>query len=415
MKKKSSKNRKFEHDVAISYAGEDREIAGQIADILKKRGISVFYDQFFKSELWGKRLSTWFKKKYGKSSRFVLVFISRHYPVKDWTDFEFSIAKEEENKRKSEFILPVILDETKFAGLASDKAYLDWNVDGIDKIADCLVEKVMATTSKRRPEQVFREAYREWKIEGYGPGGKKVKYFLDNVQEISLDVDTCEFLLRSLTGYYHDVREKLNSIDKQILFDASRRMLDKKENYYTRWRGIRYIVFADPKNAASCLWDIYKDDNEDLDIRTEAFKRLWKCKSKNGMDESYSIAIKHPKWQLRQAAIKNIGQGEIRNETSKVLAEALKDGRWQVRAEAAYAILRFNILRLKLDDLVPNLVDAMENERSRKGANRLLYCLWNFNNHPSVKEFVRKYNVPKWFFKTPNCHAIWDDLVDEML
>lgn len=100
----------------------------------------------------------------------------------------------------------------------------------------------------------------------------------------------------------------------------------------------------------------------------------------------------------------------MRKETSKVLAEALKDKRWEVRAEAAYAIVILNF-----DKLAPDLVNAMKNERSRKGANRLLNCLWNFNNHPSVKEFMKTYDLPKWFYNTPDYHATYEDMMDEML
>lgn len=177
MKMNKSKSKKFEQDVAISYAREDQKIAGDIAKLLVKKGLTVFYDQFSKSELWGKRLSAWFKQKYGKSSRFVLVLISSHYPVKDWTDFEFSIAKAEENKRKSEFILPVKLDETKLAGLPSDKGYLDFNKEGLNGIIDCLVEKVKIAKSQKSPEGIFKEAYQEWKFEGFLPGDAKAKYF----------------------------------------------------------------------------------------------------------------------------------------------------------------------------------------------------------------------------------------------
>ncbi len=404
-----NKDKSKDYDVAISYAGEDRYIAENIADALRKKGLSVFYDQFYKSELWGKNLSEWFKKIYGESSRFVLVLISHHYPVKDWTDFEFSIAKEEENKRDGEFILPVRLDETKLVGLPSDKAYLDFNREGLDVIVDCFVEKIKTLTSQKSPKEVFREAYQEWKIEKFLPGDEKVRYFLDNIQEISLDIDTCEFLLRSITGYHQNLQEKLSGIDKQILFDASSRMLDKKESYYTKWRGIRYLVFADPKKAGTCLWNIYKDATEDLGIRVEAFKRLWKCGSEKGIDESYTIALNEPNWKFRQAAIKNIGYSKVRKETSKLLSGALKDKRWEVRTEAAYAIVR-----LRLDDLVLNLISAMENERSRKGASRILNCLWNFNNHPSVKEFMEKYDLPKWFYKPPDDHVVWEDQYDEL-
>lgn len=96
MTKKLNKGKRFEHEVAISYAGEDGEIAEQIAQSLRKNGVSVFYDEFYKEDLWGKRLSTWFRKKYGKSSRFVLALVSHYYPVKDWANFEFSIARAEE-------------------------------------------------------------------------------------------------------------------------------------------------------------------------------------------------------------------------------------------------------------------------------------------------------------------------------
>jgi len=407
-----NKSGKYEHDVAISFAGEDRATAEHIADVLIKKGLSVFYDKFYKIDLWGKSLSKWFKNKYGKSSRFVLVLISKHYPVKDWTDFEFSTAKEEENKRKKEFILPVMLDRTRYVGLPSDKAYLDFEEYGVNGIADCIVEKLKKFTSKQDPKEIFREAYNEWKLQGFLPGETKVRYILDNISEISFDVDYCEFLLRSITGYHQDLKEKLSRLDRQILFNASIRMLDKKENHYTKYRGIRYSVFVNPKQAEPYLWDIYKNYNEDIGTKIEAFKTLWKCDSKKGMDESYSIALKERRWQLRQAAIKNIGHGKIRNETSKILREALKDRRWEVRTEAAYAITRLN-----LDDLVSDLINALKNERSRKGINRLLYSLWNFNSHPIVKEFMEKEknNLPVWFYKTPDYHAIWDDMMDEIL
>jgi hypothetical protein len=409
MTKKLNKGKRFEHEVAISYAGEDGEIAEQIAQSLRKNGVSVFYDKFYKEDLWGKRLSTWFRKKYGKSSRFVLVLVSHYYPVKDWANFEFSIARAEEEKRKDEFILPVRLDDTKILGLPSDKAYLDFKKEGLDGVVDCLVQKVKTAASEKIPEQIFREAYEEWKIDRFLPGETKVDYFLENLSEITLNIDTCEFLLRSLTGYYPNLQEKIKEINGDTLFNAAIRLLGKGNKSYTEWRAIRCLVFVNSKEAEPYLWNLYKDENEDLNLRVEAFERLWKCESKRGMDESYSIALKEPKWQLRKAAIKNIGYGKVGKETSKVLMDALRDKRWEVRTEAAYAIVR-----LKLDDLVPNMVNAIKNERSRKGASRLLYCLWNFKNHPSVKELRKKYECPKWFDKTPDYHAIYEEIMDEI-
>ena len=157
---------RFEQEVAISYAGEDREIAEQIAQSLRRKGISVFFDKFSKVDLWGKSLSSWFRKTYGKSSRFVLVLISRHYPVKDWANFEFSIARAEEKKRKEDFILPVRLDNTEIPGLPSDKAYLDFKKEGLNGVVDSLVQKVKTAASEKVPDQIFRAAYEEWKMQG---------------------------------------------------------------------------------------------------------------------------------------------------------------------------------------------------------------------------------------------------------
>jgi hypothetical protein len=400
----------FEHDVAISYAGEDREIAGRIAEHLRDKGLSVFYDKFYKSDLWGKELSTWFKGKYGKKSRFVLVLVSRNYPVKDWTDFEFSTAKAEENRRKREFILPVRLDQTILAGLPSDKGYLDFKEVGIEGIARNLVEKVMRATSQKGVDDIFREAFQAWKMEGFLPGTGKVDYFLNNIRELPLDVNTCEFLLRSLTGYYGNLAEKLSVIDRQLIFEASQRMLVTSEAAHNKWHGMRYLVFANAGQAEAYLWDIYRNVGEDIDLRADALGKLWKCASKRGIDESYRVILEERSWQLRQAAAKNIAHGRVRKNTPEVLRRALKDKRYQVRVEAARAVVRLNI-----HDLASDLIRAFENERSRIGANRLLYYLWYFNKHSDVQAFMKKYDdLPHWFHKTPSDDILADDKNDDL-
>ena len=60
-----SKQDNFKYDVALSFAGENREIVEQIAKKLAENNVQVFYDEFEKAKLWGKRLSTHFQKTYG--------------------------------------------------------------------------------------------------------------------------------------------------------------------------------------------------------------------------------------------------------------------------------------------------------------------------------------------------------------
>lgn len=138
----------YEYDVALSFAGEDRTIADDLAKALIIEGVKVFYDRFYKSEMWGKKLTHYFKEVYGSKARFVMVFISKFYPIKDWTDFEFSIARGEAKKRKTEFILPISLDDTKIFGIHEDVGYLDLKTEGIDGIVDALLEKLSKERSK---------------------------------------------------------------------------------------------------------------------------------------------------------------------------------------------------------------------------------------------------------------------------
>jgi len=132
----------FKYDIALSFAGENREVVEQIAKKLAENNIQVFYDEFEKTKLWGKRLSTHFQRIYGDNTCFVLVFVSKEYSLKDWTNFEFSIARGEAKVRGTEFILPVRLDNTPLFGLPDDMAYLDFNTEGIEGIVSAVIDKL---------------------------------------------------------------------------------------------------------------------------------------------------------------------------------------------------------------------------------------------------------------------------------
>ena len=132
----------FEYDVAISFAGEDRGVAKEVAERLTASGTRVFFDEFEQARLWGKDLATEFQKRYGPRTRFVIPLISRHYAIKDWTDYEFTIARQEARARGHEFILPVRLDDTPLVGLKSTIAYLDLKKEGVDGVVAKVMEKL---------------------------------------------------------------------------------------------------------------------------------------------------------------------------------------------------------------------------------------------------------------------------------
>ena len=64
----------YEFDVAISYAGEDREYAEALAETLRQRMLKVFYDNYEKSTLWGKNLYTYLSDVYENKARYCVLF-----------------------------------------------------------------------------------------------------------------------------------------------------------------------------------------------------------------------------------------------------------------------------------------------------------------------------------------------------
>ncbi|MBA7658053.1 hypothetical protein ES703_66001 [subsurface metagenome] len=146
----------YEFDLALSFAGENREIVEQVAKILDNRRIKVFYDEFYKAKLLGTDLAVKFKEIYGEKSKYVVVFVSEHYEKKLWSNYEFEIARKAIQSRGIDYILPIRLDDTILYGLKETIAYIDMNKEGVEKTVDILCEKLTLhsiATQKSKPIQ----------------------------------------------------------------------------------------------------------------------------------------------------------------------------------------------------------------------------------------------------------------------
>ncbi len=69
-------NKSFDYDVALSFAGEDREYVEDVATFLKDVGIKVFYDKFEADNLWGKNLYDHLQDIYKNKANYTILFIS---------------------------------------------------------------------------------------------------------------------------------------------------------------------------------------------------------------------------------------------------------------------------------------------------------------------------------------------------
>ncbi|MHB8853518.1 MAG: toll/interleukin-1 receptor domain-containing protein [Ignavibacteriaceae bacterium] len=133
---------KFKYEVTLSFAGEDRNYAEEVAKCLKTNGVEVFYDKFEEVDLWGKDLFEYFAKIYHNDSRFCVMFSSIHYANKAWTNHERKSAQARALEQPEEYILPVKLDNTEIPGMLPTIHYLDAKKLSPDEICAAILKKL---------------------------------------------------------------------------------------------------------------------------------------------------------------------------------------------------------------------------------------------------------------------------------
>lgn len=110
-------------DVALSFAGEQRDYALEVARHLKQRGINVFYDEWEENKLWGADLAVELQKTYSENARYVVLFISQEYVDKPWPGLELRAALERRITERRDTILPVRFDNSVVPGLPNTIRY----------------------------------------------------------------------------------------------------------------------------------------------------------------------------------------------------------------------------------------------------------------------------------------------------
>ena len=138
----------YKYDVALSFAGEERNIAELIASRLSDRNIRVFYDAFEQAELWGKNLYEHLSYVYSDAAKYCVILLSDNYSKKSWTNLERQNAQARAFREKNEYILPIRLDKTEIPGLPETVGYISLdkssvNEEAINKIVELIIKKLM--------------------------------------------------------------------------------------------------------------------------------------------------------------------------------------------------------------------------------------------------------------------------------
>jgi hypothetical protein len=103
-------------DVALSFAGAQRDYVEQVAQALKARGVRCFYDADEQIELWGKYLAEELPRIYARESAAVVVFLSADYAGRDWTRLERRAAFSHAVAEAGVYVMPARFDDSELPG-----------------------------------------------------------------------------------------------------------------------------------------------------------------------------------------------------------------------------------------------------------------------------------------------------------
>lgn len=132
---------RFLYDLAISYAGEDRDRIEGIVEQLQRKKLRLFYDINRRNDLWGRNLRSELELIYGSQARFVLAFVSRYYLEKPWTLYELDVCRRRLVHDNAHLLL-VVDDTATLPEDLSEVAYMDASRVSLREIVESIVSKL---------------------------------------------------------------------------------------------------------------------------------------------------------------------------------------------------------------------------------------------------------------------------------
>jgi hypothetical protein len=132
----------MQYDVCLSFAGEDRKYVRAVADVLSERGVRVFYDEYAQADLWGKDLYTHLDDIYRNAARYCVLFASKAYAKRVWTNHERESAQARALEQHREYTLPARFDGTPIPGLRPTIGHISLTGVSPKQLAELVVTKI---------------------------------------------------------------------------------------------------------------------------------------------------------------------------------------------------------------------------------------------------------------------------------
>jgi len=133
------------YDFALSFAGENRELAELISKKLTEREITVFYDRDEQHRILASNVEDYLAPIYATEAEYIIVLLSQDYPKKVWTRFESEQFKQRFGENT---VIPIWFSDTEPSIFDESRKYggLMYNVDAtLEEEA----ERIVGTLAKK--------------------------------------------------------------------------------------------------------------------------------------------------------------------------------------------------------------------------------------------------------------------------
>src|SRR6266849_6203131 len=137
------------YDVALSFANEDRQYVERVARGLLDRGARLFHDALESQNLWGKELYPYLADLYSAQSRLTIIFVSRHYVRKQWTNQARVASQARAFAEHPATVLLARFDDTEVPSILESVAYIDLTILSPEQVADLIVSRLAIPSDRK--------------------------------------------------------------------------------------------------------------------------------------------------------------------------------------------------------------------------------------------------------------------------
>lgn len=154
-KRLSQPRRRYKYDVALSFAGEQRDVARVIKRTLERKGVVVFYDDEHEHELLGDDVAVALQRVYFRQCRFAVPILSRDFLKSDWAgNWEWRNILARIVQRRSAYVLPYYWEpksQVRVKGLVPTIGYIERTKRTPVEFANIVAKKVLFNGRQRSP------------------------------------------------------------------------------------------------------------------------------------------------------------------------------------------------------------------------------------------------------------------------